>query len=103
MTQYPFSWNAFIALLGNVVYSHLTTAQNPSLEDEVGLGHVNADVHHLVVAALEADPDLLDRDDEAPEQRLEELAHGLLGLLVGRLDHHHHRLVHQLVMEVGHF
>ncbi len=30
--------------------------------------HVNADVNHLVVDALEADPHLLDGDHEAAEQ-----------------------------------
>ena len=80
--------------------SHLSAPKDPSLQDEVGLGHVNADVDHLVVDALEAGPHLLDGDHEAPEQRLEQLAHGLLGLLVGGLDHHHQGLVHQLVVEM---
>ena len=103
MTQYLFSWKAFIALLGNVVSSHLTTAQDPSLEDEVGLGHVNADVHHLVVAALEASSHLVDGDDEAAEQRLEQLAHGLLRLAVAALNHHHHGFIDQLMVEMRDF
>ena len=48
-------------------------------------------------------PHLLDGDDEAPEERSQQLAHGLLGLLVGGLDHHHNGLVHQLVVEVRNF
>lgn len=45
---------------------------------------------------------LIDRDDEAPEEGLEQLAHGLLRLLVHRLDRHDDRLVGHLKPS-GHF
>ena len=67
------------------------------------MGHVNADVNHLVVDALEADPHLLDGDHEAAGQRLEQLAHGLLSLFVRRFEHHHQGLIHQLVVEMRNF
>lgn len=92
-------------LLDNIIIddSGLSTSKDPSLQYDVGLRHINADVNHLVVATLEPSPHLLDGDDEAPEERSQELAHGLLGLLVGGLNHHHNSLVNQLVVEVRNF
>ena len=82
------------------VWFYLTTAQDPSLQDQVGLRNINADVNHLVVAALEASPHLVNGDDKAPEERLEQLAHGLLGLLMATLDHHDNSFIHQLMVEM---
>lgn len=84
-------------------WCYLSTAQNPSLQDDVGLRNINADVNHLVVAALEASPHLVDGDDEAPEERLEQLAHGLLGLLMAALNHHDNSFIHQLMVEMRDF
>jgi len=92
-------------LLDDVIIddSGLSTSEDPSLQDDVSLRHINADVDHLIIATLEPSPHLLDGDDEAPEERSQQLAHGLLRLLVGGLDHHHDSLVHQLVVEVRNF
>ena len=85
------------------IFPHLTTSENPSLQDVVSLRDVNADVHHLIVASLEASPEVLDGDDKAPEERLEQFAHRLLRLLVGTLNDHDDGLIHELVVEMRNF
>ena len=83
--------------------THLTTAQDPSLQYDVSLGHINTDVNHLVKTSLEPCPHLLNGDDKASEERLEELDHGLLSLLMTALNHHDNSFIHQLVVEVRNF
>ena len=46
---------------------------------------------------------MLDGDDEAPEESLQQLAHCLVSLLVHVFYHHDHGFVHQHVMEVTNF
>lgn len=51
-------------LLDNVIIddASLPAPEDHPLQDEVGFGHVNADVDHLVVHAMEAGPHLVDGD-----------------------------------------
>lgn len=81
----------------------MTTAKNPSLKYEVSLRDINADIHHLIVAPLKSSPHLLDRDDEASEQGLKQLTHGLLGLLVGAFNHQDNSFINQLMVEMRNF
>ena len=82
---------------------YLPAAQHPSFKHRISLGHVNADVHHLVVDPLEPGPHLLNGNDEAHEESLQQLAHCLVSLLMHAFYHHDHGLVHQLVVEVRNF
>ena len=83
--------------------SYLAASEDPSLQDVVSLRDVNADVHHLVITPLEASAQVLDGDDEAPEERLEQFAHCFLGLLVRTLNDHDDGLIHELVVEMRNF
>ena len=83
--------------------SYLATPEDPSLQDVVSLRDVNADVHHLIVASLEASSEVLDGDDKAPEERLEQFTHSLLRLLMGTLNDHDDGLIHELVVEMRNF
>ena len=46
---------------------------------------------------------MLDGDDEAPEESLQQLAHCLVSLIVHVFYFHDHGFVHQLVIEVRNF
>ena len=83
--------------------SYLAAPQDPSLQDVVSLRDVDADVDHLVITPLEASPQVLNGDDEASEERLEQFTHGLLGLLMGTLNDHHDGLIHELMVEMRNF
>ena len=87
----------------NSIKTDLTTAQDPSLQYDVSLRHINTDVNHLVKTSLEASSHLLNGDDKASEQRLEQLDHGLLCLLMAALNNHDNSFIYQLVVEVRNF
>ena len=57
----------------------------------------------MVVDPLKPGPHLLDGDDEAPEESLQQLAHCLVSLIVHVFYYHDHGFVHQLVIEVRNF
>jgi len=86
-----------------VDYPGLSAPQNPPLQHDVGLRHVDGDLDHLVIDTLEASSHLLDGDNERTEEKLQQFAHRLVGLLVHTLQHHHNRLVHEFVVEVRNF
>jgi len=60
----------------------LAAAEDEPLQDGVGGRNVDRDFRHEVVDALETNSHLVNRNDEASEERLEKFAHGFVGLLV---------------------
>ena len=97
-----------------------TSAMSPSFQVStvLYLWHVDTYINHLIIHPLEASPHLFNSDDEAmkgkeieiemyerpllpPEETGQEPRHCLLSLVMHALQHHVHRLVHKLVVEMG--